>query len=115
MRITKQMNIKSRTYHFYKNLIKIFDFDPTISKLDKKAFKSIEIYYIGYVTKKEEYKINSVNPLYLLIYKIDGFIEEKRENKYLNIPFTVNNDEVLKKYKGIKSCIEKIINNISGE
>ena len=62
--------------------------------------------------KKEEYKINSVNPLYLLIYKIDGFIEEKRGTKYLNIAFTDNNDEVLKKYKevlsGIKSCIEKI-------
>ena len=53
--------------------------------------------------------------MYLLIYKIDGFIEEKRRNKYLNIAFTDNNDEVLKKYKtfwrGIKSCIEKINNN----
>ena len=55
------------------------------------------MYYSGYVTKKEEYKINSVNPLYLLIYKIDGFIEEKRGNKYLNIAFTNINDEVLKK------------------
>ena len=27
--------------------------------------------------KREEDKINGVNPLYLLIYKIDGFIEEK--------------------------------------
>ena len=27
--------------------------------------------------QKEEYKINSVNPSYLLIYKIDCFIEEK--------------------------------------
>ena len=48
-------------------------------KLDKKSFKGIGIYYIGYVSKKEECKINSVNPLYLLIYKIDGFIEKKRE------------------------------------
>ena len=88
-------------------------------KLDKKAFKGIDTYYIGYVTKKEEYKINSVNPFYLLIYKIDGSIEEKRGNKYLNIAFTGNNDEVLKKYKevltGIKSCIEKINNNKYGE
>ena len=61
--------------------------------------KGIDIYFIGYVTKKEEYKINSVNPLYLLIYKIDGFIEEKSGNKYLNIAFTDNNDEVLKNIK----------------
>ena len=57
--------------------------------------------------------------MYLLIYKIDGFIEEKRGNKYLNIAFTDNNDELLKKYKevlsGIKSCIEKINNNKSRE
>ena len=37
----------------------------------------ISIYYIGYVTKKPEYNINSVNPLYLLISELHGFIEEK--------------------------------------
>ena len=95
MVITKQMNIKNQTYYFYNDLNKLFDFDPNMLKLDKKTFKGMDIYYIGYVTEKEEYKINSVNPLYLLIYKIDGFIEEKRGNKYLNIAFTDNNDEVL--------------------
>ena len=69
--------------------------------------------------KKEEYEINSVNPLHLLIYKIDGYIEEKRWYNYLNIAFTDNNYEVLRKYKkilsGIKSCIEKMNNNKSGE
>ena len=119
MTITKQMNIKSRTYYFYNDLIKLFDFDPNMLKLDKKTFKGINIYYIGYVTKKEEYKINSVNPLYLLIYKIDCFIEEKDGNKYVNVAFTDSNDEVLKKYKEvlsrIKSSIEKINNNKSGE
>ena len=113
------MNIKNRTSYFYNDLIKPFDFDPNMFKLDKKTFKGIDIYYIGYVTKKEEYKINSVNPLYSLIYKIDGVIEEKRGNKYLNIASADNNDEVLKKYKevlsGIKGCIEKINNNKSGE
>ena len=57
--------------------------------------------------------------MYLLIYKIDGFIEEKKWNKYLNIAFTDNNDEVLKKYKevlsGIQSCIEEINRSKSGE
>ena len=57
--------------------------------------------------------------MYLLIYKIDGFIEEKGGNKYLNIAFTDINDEVLKKYKevlsGFKRNIEKKNNNKSGE
>ena len=95
MAITKQMDIKNRTYYFYNDLIKLFDFDPNMLKLDKKIFRGIYIYHIGYVTKKEECKINSENTLYSL-YKIDGFIEEKGGNKYLNIAFTDNNDEVLK-------------------
>ena len=64
------MNKKNRTCYFYNDLIKLFDFDPNMLKLDKKTFKDINIYYIGYVAKKEEHKINSVNPLYLLIYKM---------------------------------------------
>ena len=88
-------------------------------KLDKKTFKGINLCYIVYVTKKEEYKINIVNPLYLLIYKIDRFIEEKGGTEYLNSALTDNNDEVLKEYievlSGIKSGIEKINNNKSGE
>ena len=80
MAITKQMNIKNRSYCFDNDLIKFFDFDPNMLKLEKKTFKGINICYVGYVTKKEEYKINSVNPLYLLIYKIDGFIGEKGGN-----------------------------------
>ena len=66
MAITKLMNIKNRTYHFYNYLIKLFDFDLNMLKLDKKTFKGINIYYVGYVTKKDEYTINSVNPSYLL-------------------------------------------------
>ena len=54
MAITKQMHIKSRSYYFYNDLmIKRFGFDRNMLKLDKKTFKDIDIYYIGYLTKKE--------------------------------------------------------------
>ena len=43
------------------------------------------IYYLGYVTKKPEYEINSINSLYLLINRINGSIEEKDGDKYLSI------------------------------
>ena len=108
------MNTKTRTYYFYNDLINIKDFDPELLKPDKKSYNNIDIYYIGYITKKEEYKTKSVNPLYLLVHRIDGFIEEKRGNKYLNIAFTDSNNEVLKKYaevwSGIKDQIEMINN-----
>ena len=90
------MNINNRTHYFYNDLINIRDFDPKLLKLDRKSYKKIDIYYIGYVTKKPEYNINSVNPFYLLVNRIDGFIEEKGKNKYLNIAFTERNNEVLK-------------------
>ena len=80
---------------------------------------SLGIYYIGYVTEKPKYKINSVNPLYLLINRIDGFIEEKEGDKCLNIALTDKNSEVLRKYSevwnGIKNCIKKINDGELGE
>ena len=54
---TKQINIKNRTYCFYNDLINIKDFDSRLLKLDKKSFKNISVYYIGYITKKDEYKL----------------------------------------------------------
>ena len=90
----------------------IKDFDPSLLKLDKKTSMDMSIYYIGYVTKKPEWGVNSVNPLYLMINRIDGFIEKKNGDKYLNIADTQRNKEVLKKYSevwsGIRLCIEKI-------
>ena len=108
------MNTKNITYYFYNDLINIKDFDPKLLKLDKKSYKNIDIYYIEHIAKKDEYKINSVNLLYLLVHRIDGLIEEKRGNKYLNITFTDSNNEVLKKHaevwSGITDQTEKINN-----
>ena len=116
---TKQMNIKNRTYYFYYDMVNIKHFDPNLLKLDKKSFKNIGVYYTGYITKKDQYKINSVNPLYLLVHRTDSFIEEKEGSKYLDIVSTDSNSEVLKKYEevwsGIKNWIKKINDDKSGE
>ena len=74
----KQINIKNRTYCFYKGQINLKDFDARLLKIDKKNYKEIDIYYIGYVTVKKiaNYNsINSVNPLYLMINEIIGHFE----------------------------------------
>ena len=42
-----------------------------------------------------------------MINKIDGLIEEKDENKYLNISNTNKNTEVLKKYSGVWNVSKK--------
>ena len=63
----------------------IKDFDPSLLKIDKKTYKNIGIYYIGYITMKDSdhVKINSVNPLYISINEVDGSVAEKNGNKYL--------------------------------
>ena len=67
----KQLNIKNRTYYFYSDLINVLNFEPINLKLDKKTWKDIDIYYIGYVDKnKQDWCVNSVNPLYLIINKV---------------------------------------------
>ena len=69
--------------------------------------------------KKPAYNIDSVNPSYLNIYTLDGFIEEKDGSKYLNVALNDYNNNVLKKYsevwKGIKNQIVKINNGLGGE
>ena len=75
--VIKQLNIKNRTYYFYNDLIALKDFGPNLLKLDKKSSLDISIDYIGYVIKKTDCNSDSVNPLYLFISELDGFIEEK--------------------------------------
>ena len=36
-------------------------------KLDKKTWRDLDIYFVGYVDKRPEWNVNSVNPLHLLI------------------------------------------------
>ena len=79
MEEVKQINIKNRTYCFYNDQINLKDFDARLLKVDKKDYKEIDIFYIGYVTVKKIANcnnINSVNPLYLMINEMIGHFEE---------------------------------------
>ena len=75
----------------------------------------LHIYYTGFVDKKPEWSVNSVNPLYLMINRFYGFFEPKIGDKYLNIDDT--SSEILKKYNQvfnwIKHNIKKINDNAS--
>ena len=91
----KQIEIKNRTYYFYNDMINLKNFDSNLLKIDKKHYKGINIYYIGYITIKkiDEYEsIYSVNPLYLRINHASGYIEEKNGNKYLVFDSTDENN-----------------------
>ena len=50
MGVVKQINIKNRTYYFYNDMINIKNFDPILLKIDRKWYRDIAIYNIGYIT-----------------------------------------------------------------
>ena len=118
----KQVNIKNQTYYFYNDQINLKDFDARLLEVDKRDYKDIDIYYIGYVTVKKIANcndINIVNPLYLMINEMIGHfecnsIEEKNENKYLVLDEIDENKEVLNKYEEVWEGIKKEIETING-
>ena len=134
MREVKQINIKNWTYYFY-NDINSKNFDAELLKIDKKLYKYIRIYNIGYITKKkiDHYEnINSVNPLYLFIDHASGYIEEKDlnplylhsnhasgyfeekvVNKYLIFDSTDQNKSYWKKYNDALNGIRNKIKEVS--
>ena len=87
-------------------------------RIDKKHYKGINIYYIGYITIKifDGYEsIYSVNPLYLRINHASGYIKEKNGNKYLIFDDSVNeNKALLKKYADVWDGIKNEIKAING-
>ena len=66
-----------------------------------------DVYYIGYITKKTQWNVNSVNPLYLMINIIKGHFEEVDGDKYLII--SSENGDIMQKYQEVFDGIKEII------
>ena len=76
-----------------------------------------DIYYIRYITIKEIgdcWNIYSVNPLHLIIGKVDGYIKENNRNKYLVFDSTDENKKIFKKYRELWDGIKNEIETING-
>ena len=110
MGITKEINIKNRTYYFYNDIIDLDEFDASKIKVDKKDFNDIDIYYLGYEHKKKISEcnvINSVNPLYLRIVDIKGQFEKGKDDAW----YLVISDKDV--YKKLVDIFESIKNKIT--
>ena len=81
----KHIDIENRTYYFFNYIMNIKNFDPNNIRIDEKSYKNILVYYIGYVTTKhwKYIKIYSVNPLYPIFNKVNGYFQEINGSKYL--------------------------------
>ena len=70
----KDLDIKNHTYYFFSDIINIKNFDSNNIKIGEKSQKDSR-----YV------RIYSVNPLYLIFNKENGYFEEIIRNKYLTL------------------------------
>ena len=105
---TKELNIRNQTYYFYNDLIHVKYFHSNLLKIDKKPYKDVNIYCIGYVTIKsfgDCENIHSINPSYLIINSATGHFKEKNGKKYVIIDSTEKYEEV---FSGISSEIKTI-------
>ena len=106
----RHLNIESRTYYFHSDLINIKSFNNNNLKLDKKTVLGNDVYYIGYITRKPQWNVNKVYPLYLTINKIKGHFKEVDGEKYLII--SSENGDIMQKYQEVFDVI-KIIKKIN--
>ena len=56
---------------------------------------------------------NNVNPLYLIINKINGYTEESNGNKYLTLVSTYESKDTWKKYEELWNKIRNMIGSIT--
>ena len=65
-------------------------------------------------TKDSKYvKVNSVNPLYLIFRKVNGWFEEINKSKYLTLVSTNESKEKIKKYEELWSKIRDLIRSVT--
>ena len=57
--------------------------------------------------------INSVNPLYLIINKINGYIEESTRKNYFTLVSTDEHKDALKNYEELLNKIRGIIRSVT--
>ena len=102
----KELNIKNQTYYFFNNMINIKKFHSNLLKIDKKPYKDVHIYYIGYITIKKKLVIMRIFiALIPCIHSATGYFKEKNGEKYLIISVTEEYEEV---FTGILSEIKTI-------
>ena len=74
----KVKDIQKNCTNYFSDIINIKYFDPHNIKIDAKSYKNIFIHCIAYMTMKNSkfVKVNSANPLYLMLIKMNGCFEE---------------------------------------
>ena len=106
--VVKSLGIKNHSYFI---MVFLKDFDVRNVKVVRQESRSgADIYYIRYIVNKLQYDINSVNPLFLIIKHLLGYIELIPGSRDRYLVFNEDsNDKVKDFWKFIEDKIEKLM------
>ena len=108
----ESLKIKTRTNYNWDDIVYINDFDSNSLEVIKRESRiGANIYYIGYVFNPN-YDYNTINPLYFIINRLIGYIEEIEgfNDKYLVVTKSMHNRKIIHSFDTIWSHIEHKIN-----
>ena len=89
MNSVKEINIENRMYYFFDDTISIKYLETKKIKINKNSYKNVFTYCISYETTI------SAKSLCFIISKMNGYIEESTENKYLTLVPTDKSKDTL--------------------
>ena len=107
----KSLEIKNRTNYNWDDITYINDFDVNSLEIIKRESRiSANIYYTGYVLNPD-YDYDTINPLYLVINRLIGYIEEIEgsSDKYLVVAKSMRNKDIFSVLDTVWGSIENKI------
>ena len=109
----KSLEIKTKTNYNWDDIVYINDFNVNSLAIIKRESRiGANIYYIGYVLNPD-YDYNTINPLFFVINRLIGYIEEIEEwsDKYLVVAKSVRNKNIISVLDTIWASIKNKIEN----
>ena len=107
----KSLKIKTKTNYNWDDIVYINDFDVnSLETIKRESRIGANIYYIGYVLEPD-YNYNTINPLYFVINRLIGYIEEIEgsSDKYLVVATSVRNENIISVLDMVWGSIENKI------
>ena len=111
--VIASMKIKNSCYYFWNDIVYLDNFDCDLLKIVKRGSRvDADLYFTGYIVKKPEYDINSVNPLYLSIRQLSGRIEKINGSSDRYLIIDESNKKVVNILNKLWKCVEDKIKSV---
>ena len=107
----KSLEIKTKTNYNWDDIVYVNDFNVNSLEIIKRESRiGANIYYMEYVLERN-YDYNTINPSYLVINRLIGYIEEIEgsSDKYLVVAKSVRNKNIISYFDMIWRLIENKI------